>query len=583
MTVTDQLFEAITERDIHRVKSALEKGADIHALSKDGQGVIHATINSDKKSDEPLIDLLLAAGADINQKNSVGQTPMDYAMHAPHAIKYLSIRNPNGGESYKRPDEIKYQPACHDVRALFDRNAKASDQEQNIKDIRKALCVTDSHNFFYLDRNLENIAASLEKQKNAKYIPAIDAPAYTNNRDDPFLAFAQSYRFTAYIAHCVDLNSQTPLLNMMTNIQENSWKEYAARIPQDVDLDDKTQAVRDMVYEFRKQIIGPALLRGLDKKSLKKADGNALNYIIFNTQEVLPDLLTSSRRAEQLIEMSEGYHRNITTLHDKLNLRIDDLDWEPLLTEGNNLHPAVEGLEGYTIEHLLTGRELSDEGKRLQHCVGGYASACMTGTSHIFSIRDAQGNSVSTFEILTGKPHETRGFKKRDIHIPANANITYVLNQHYAYKDSEAPPESVRILDWFIKELENGNIAIQTDQEKLGSHGENAAWKKTSLLEQYLFHYKSDMTAERQQRIYDLMVGKAEDGPKIRAGRKNYLVSPSYREMPVERMLEETHLNNTLSRMCKMFGLTYKAPDHSKSNWQNFLQQKQTQIFHGRG
>ncbi len=42
---------------------------------------------------------------------------------------------------------------------------------------------------------------------------------------------------------------------------------------------------------------------------------------------------------------------------------------------------------------------LADESKRLNHCVESYEAQCRSGRSHIFSIRGADGNSLSTAEI----------------------------------------------------------------------------------------------------------------------------------------------------------------------------------------
>lgn len=50
---------------------------------------------------------------------------------------------------------------------------------------------------------------------------------------------------------------------------------------------------------------------------------------------------------------------------------------------------------------LTTPWQLQEEGSRMQHCVGSYASHCLFYGAHIFSIREqATAKSLSTFELL---------------------------------------------------------------------------------------------------------------------------------------------------------------------------------------
>ena len=54
--------------------------------------------------------------------------------------------------------------------------------------------------------------------------------------------------------------------------------------------------------------------------------------------------------------------------------------------------------DGWTIQELRSKRELEDEGKLLQHCVGGYCKDVESGKSQIFSLRDPDGNPIATAE-----------------------------------------------------------------------------------------------------------------------------------------------------------------------------------------
>jgi hypothetical protein len=70
----------------------------------------------------------------------------------------------------------------------------------------------------------------------------------------------------------------------------------------------------------------------------------------------------------------------------------EPLTW-PALLETGHTH------DGYRVQELTSQRELELEGHRLQHCVGGYAAACLNEPSFIYSVRDRVGHSLSTFEV----------------------------------------------------------------------------------------------------------------------------------------------------------------------------------------
>ena len=67
------------------------------------------------------------------------------------------------------------------------------------------------------------------------------------------------------------------------------------------------------------------------------------------------------------------------------------LAWPPLLDAG-----AWHG--GLRVVELTSRAALELEGRRLQHCVVSYAIKCLLAESAIFSIRDAAGAPLSTFE-----------------------------------------------------------------------------------------------------------------------------------------------------------------------------------------
>jgi len=79
----------------------------------------------------------------------------------------------------------------------------------------------------------------------------------------------------------------------------------------------------------------------------------------------------------------------------------DPKSWEPLISEP--VHLEVGGKVWNFVE-LRSSEDLSEESDRMHHCVWTYDDKCARGLSRIFSIRDEQGQRVSTLELV--RTHE---------------------------------------------------------------------------------------------------------------------------------------------------------------------------------
>ena len=65
--------------------------------------------------------------------------------------------------------------------------------------------------------------------------------------------------------------------------------------------------------------------------------------------------------------------------------------------------PLVLEHGGLTAHFLTTPSQLAGEGRRLQHCVGNYATSCLHSNVSIVSFRNSDGRSVSTAELWLQK------------------------------------------------------------------------------------------------------------------------------------------------------------------------------------
>ncbi len=86
--------------------------------------------------------------------------------------------------------------------------------------------------------------------------------------------------------------------------------------------------------------------------------------------------------------------------------------------------------DGIMAVSLGNAAELAEEGRRMQHCVGSYWRHCFLGGSHIVSLRDRQGDSLSTLEIR----------------LPENGTRNCNIVQHRAYRN-QTPSKNLLALE----------------------------------------------------------------------------------------------------------------------------------------
>ncbi|GAB1394888.1 hypothetical protein MASR1M60_30520 [Rhodocyclaceae bacterium] len=127
----------------------------------------------------------------------------------------------------------------------------------------------------------------------------------------------------------------------------------------------------------------------------------------------------------RLLEASVRWHRVLWTeagLPEDSDTR--RTAWPCLLPQ-----PLALG-DGIMAVSLGNAAELAEEGRRLQHCVGSYWRHCFFGGSHIVSLRDQRGDSLSTLEIR----------------LPENGTRNCTIVQHRAYRN-QTPPRNLLALE----------------------------------------------------------------------------------------------------------------------------------------
>ena len=150
----------------------------------------------------------------------------------------------------------------------------------------------------------------------------------------------------------------------------------------------------------------------------------------------------------RIVEFSVRWHRAILTGTElPESMDTNRSFWPSLFAQpvelGNNIYAVSLG----------NAAAVTAEGRRMQHCVGGYWQDCFLGNSHIISLRDASGQSLSTVEVCVAKD----GTRQCEI------------IQHRAYRN-KTPSDALRALEGRLKAL----ILQQADFNAL------AQWRKST-------------------------------------------------------------------------------------------------------
>jgi hypothetical protein len=151
----------------------------------------------------------------------------------------------------------------------------------------------------------------------------------------------------------------------------------------------------------------------------------------------------------RLVEYSVRWHRDaLTEAGFSSSVESQRSTWPCLLSQPVELAP------GFIAVSLGNADALTEEGRRMKHCVGSYWRHCFLGNSHIISLRDAGGNPLSTLEIS----------------VPQNGSNKCEIVQHRA-KQNKTPAAELRALEGRLKAVLNR----QSDFKALSRWRENAA------------------------------------------------------------------------------------------------------------
>lgn len=189
---------------------------------------------------------------------------------------------------------------------------------------------------------------------------------------------------------------------------------------------------------------------------------------------------TAALTIAQAFQLSDDWHERMQAVNAAIHKARTGHDIEEV--RWGKAFPDWKSPNGLTITMLETETQLIDEGKRLNHCVGGYAPNVIKHGSLILSVRDEHGQSITTMEIVeedpaTNKPH-------------------FQLRQHYGNDDRQPPARAEAAAEAWLKAANRGAIAYDRDGMKLGIELAKSAIARNTAAE-------IELNAGQRQALWD--------------------------------------------------------------------------------
>ncbi|MCP4934461.1 MAG: hypothetical protein GY927_09720 [bacterium] len=123
-----------------------------------------------------------------------------------------------------------------------------------------------------------------------------------------------------------------------------------------------------------------------------------------------PNLTMQGRTPAALLRQVDEWHEELNRSSNVLGLSFP--------SSGYKSYKKQQGDDLWTIHELLTGTQLVEEGKKLNHCVATYAESCTQGYCSIWSMERSRNNKVHkqlTIEVqLHGMIVQVRGKNNRE-------------------------------------------------------------------------------------------------------------------------------------------------------------------------
>lgn len=228
-------------------------------------------------------------------------------------------------------------------------------------------------------------------------------------------------------------------------------------------------AFNDTIADYVTTLIGPQLYLAM-KQEDKEPEIKNVRIAITSLVHYYTQWAYEQLTLPQWIALSEHHHKPQTQIELGHAKDYGGIAWLPLTEK----HVVDHQGETISFVPLVNPRELQYEGAMLEHCVGGYTPQCAFGNSHIISLRNKNGESLSTVELQLVKGQVD---KNNPNHISIAGNTKYYLEvaQHYGKRNSPPSQTDQEALKQYKHAISEGKLEIDVKALKKAKseRGEN--------------------------------------------------------------------------------------------------------------
>lgn len=263
-----------------------------------------------------------------------------------------------------------------------------------------------------------------------------------------------------------------------------SWTDFYASLPGNTRERISTRHFyaqlsncRDMIDSMSRHILSPCLFRTRPLSAQWRDQPEDSLKLAFRL------CLLETMNIRHLLRGSDYWHS------ERVNFsgRIAALGFRPDKTEYHNWLPLVENVtapNGVRFVALVTKEALQEETDVMKHCVWSYTGNCISKTSHIFSLQDADGTRLATVE-----------YKERPY---GDGQIEIYRNHIEAHKYHPVPTQADQASRWLVSQIANGFL----NPDFAAIHQRRLHLKKASSQIRTDFDYGDPALCEQVYQLY---------------------------------------------------------------------------------
>ncbi|MHA6685356.1 hypothetical protein [Mesorhizobium sp. A556] len=187
---------------------------------------------------------------------------------------------------------------------------------------------------------------------------------------------------------------------------------------------------------------------------------------------------------------------------------------------------VAELAKGFRLVRLLTPHALDHESKRMKHCVGhgAYDRGIETGTTQIYSLRDANGNPCVTMETYPAGIRQYRRDEEGGFH-PILDNSRWAVNQMQGPRNTTPLRKHMDILreflkssgwedwkSWFPIVVDVGGVEHDADRLPAGTSFERLSFMTVNAMPDVEIVLPENLTIRGGLDLQDAVISKLPEG-----------------------------------------------------------------------